>query len=223
MKSLPRSPAAAKRAGDRLHLVVERLGAVERGVAQIGHLGARSVAGQPFGDAFVFRIVDGGIEDAVDRRRRHAAQPQDRGRLVGGREDRERAPLAPPPALVVARDGLDTGPDQRAGQFRQQHRLARARLAQDRQHRIVGIGVGRVGLLVQQADAGLRQHLGQPVPGQRLIVREDGRGGLGGRDGGGGVRHRRDARRSCAAREATLAPTAADVARTSGRAGARTG
>ena len=85
MKSDPRSPAAASAPGIDGTCSIERIGPVERQFGQPLDRGPRRLPGQPFGDRLVLRVVDGGVEDAVDRRRRHAraAAARDAALLVG--------------------------------------------------------------------------------------------------------------------------------------------
>ena len=162
-------------AGDRGVLVMEGLGPVQGGIGHPLDHRAVAAAGQPFGQLFVFRIIDGGVEDAVDRRGRNAAHPQHEGRLVRGRQDRQTAPVPAPPPFVIAADDLDPGSAQGRGDLGQQQRLARSGLA-DHRHDAALARLRRAQFPGDQVDARGAQGFGKRVPGLGLV----GGKGLGG-------------------------------------------
>jgi hypothetical protein len=100
-------PGGGERARHRAVGGVEGVRAVHGGGRHALDLGARAAAGQPFGELLVFGVVERRVEDAVDRRRRHAAAAQHARGLVGGGEHGERALGAQASALVVGGDRLD--------------------------------------------------------------------------------------------------------------------
>ena len=154
---------------NRRHLLEKGECPVQRKVRQPLHNGPLPLPGQPFGDAFIFRVIDGGVKDAVDRRRRHPPQAQHARRLVRRRKDGQRAAILPPPPLVIARDDLHPCRQHRLGQPREQHRLARSGLPHHRQNRGLPL-CPRRDLPRRQVDAigiKLRQNA---VEGFRLIV-----------------------------------------------------
>ena len=55
-----------ERAGDRGDGVVKRLGAIKGELRQPLHRRASALAGQPFRDLFILRVIDRGIKDAVN-------------------------------------------------------------------------------------------------------------------------------------------------------------
>jgi hypothetical protein len=171
----PAQAGGGQRGGNRFRGIVDRPRPVERGVGQGLDHRTLALPGEPFGDLLVFRVVDRGIEDAVDRRRGHAPRAQDARRLVGGGEDRHGAPVLAAAALPVARDDLEPSGFQRLDQFRQQERLARPRLADHRQHVGLALGHGRDRAAVD-IHAEAPQALGDAVMGFGLFVGEDGRG-----------------------------------------------
>ena len=63
--------------------------------------------GQPFGQFLVLRVIDRGIENAVNGSGRHAACAQHRGSLVGGGQDRQRAPVLARAPLPIAGHDFD--------------------------------------------------------------------------------------------------------------------
>ena len=96
MKSLPRRPAAASAPGIEATRLIKRKGAVQRQFGQPFDHRARALPGQPFGDLLILRVVDRGVQDAVDRGRRNAAQAQHRSRLVGRRQNGQRPAILAP-------------------------------------------------------------------------------------------------------------------------------
>ena len=163
----PAQPRSGQGTGNGFVVLVEREGAVQRDFVHPLDHRAFTAARQPFRDAFVFGVIDRRIEDAVDRRRGHTAQPQDRCRLVGGGQNGERA-LVFLLALVIARNDVDAGIFQRLVQFCQQQCFARPRLAGHRQHLVRPARRGHQQIVIQ-IDARMAQHLGHAVKGSRLI------------------------------------------------------
>ena len=102
---------------------------------------------------------------------RHAAHPQDAGGLVGGCEDRQRAPVAPPSPLPIAGHDIDPRLFEGAKQRRQKQGLARAGLADHRHHAGTAFARRRE-LTAVEIDARGTQHLGDAVMGFGLIVGE---------------------------------------------------
>ena len=164
---------------DEADLLVERLGPVQRGIGQpLDHaLDRRTVAGtgQPIGDALVIWVIDRGVKDAVDGRRRHAAHAQDEGRLVRGGKDRDRAAVLALLALVIARDQIDPRRLQRLGQFGQQQCLARAGLADHGHHPALALDRRR-DFFGHKIDPRIVQSRGDGVPGVGLIGGKAGQG-----------------------------------------------
>ena len=148
-------------------------GAIQRGVRQPLDHRAVTLAGQPFGDLLVFRVIDRGIEDAVNRGGGHAAVAQHAGGLVGGRQDGQRALVLAAAALPIARDDAQACFLKRLVEAGQKHGLAAARLAEDGQHapRVTLGWRRRRGL--HEVDAGGAQGRGDRVPGLGLVVGED--------------------------------------------------
>ena len=178
-------PRRGERRRDRLHRLVKRLGTVERLFGQPVdaehiHLGPLALPGQPFGDLLIFRVIDRGVENAVNGGGGHAAVAQDAGRFVGGGQNGKRALVLALFALEIARDNLDPAGFERAVQLGQQQGLARARLADHRQHPVRS----GIGIVASREDINPRrlQRSGDPVPGLGLILGElhrQFRGGLG--------------------------------------------
>ena len=168
-------PGRGQRAGDRRNLIVEGFRAVQCQLCQPFDRGARAIAGQPFGYTLILRVIDRGVQDAVDRRCRHAAQPQHRGRLVGGGQDGQRAAVLALASLVIPRDDVDTRRRQRLVQAGQQHRLARPCLAHHRQNRGLALGLWRDRACGQVHTHAL-QLMRQAIPGFGLIFGQDGKG-----------------------------------------------
>jgi hypothetical protein len=177
----PPEPRGGERTGNRPVRAEERLGPLERDVAQ--PLDDRPIAafGQPLGQLLVLRIVDRGVEDAVDGGRRHAAVAEDGCRLVRGGEDGERPPVAPSPVVVIAGHDLHARVAQSLGQLGEQHRLAGACLAEDGEHGARPVGLRR-GHRCPHVHAGVPQHVGRGIPGFGLIVGEPDRGHAHARD-----------------------------------------
>ena len=161
--------SGGQRAGDRLDRVIEQLRAVQCRIGQPLHHRAVAVSGQPFGDLFIFGVIDRGIENAVDGGGGHPLVAQHRRRLVGGRQNGQRAAVLAPPPLIIARHGVNARFGQRLGQCCQQHGLARPGLAHHGQNRWGGGGFGGQGAL-RQADPTRGQHLGHAVERISLIV-----------------------------------------------------
>ena len=175
-------PRRRQRTGNRGNLLVERMRPVQRQIGQPRNRqtvddGPRPGPRQPLGDLLVFRVVDRRVQNPVDRRRRHPAQPQHACRLVGRCQDRQRPPVLALLPLVVARDHLDPSRLQAPVQLRQQHGLARPGLTHHRQDRGSPLGQGRQ-LPLGQVDPGPDESGGQPVVSLGLVVGKDQRGGL---------------------------------------------
>jgi hypothetical protein len=167
----PAQPGGGERSGHRFRRLVDRPRPVERGIGQGLDHRAFALACQPFRDLLVFRVVDRGVEDAVDRGRRDATGAQDTRRLVGGGKDRHGAPVLAAAAFPIARDDLDACAFQRAHQFGQQERLARPRLADHRKDVGLPVRHGRDGAPVE-IHAKAPQALGDAVMGLGLFVGE---------------------------------------------------
>ena len=113
---------------------------------------------------------------------------------------KELRPIIEKLITLAKRGDLHARRHQRAGQFRQQQRLARSGLAQNR-HDPRAARLRRREFLGQQVHARLRQRLGQGIPRIRLIGGQLGAGGCGRGRHGKGLLHRRIL--SCMAARAT--------------------
>jgi hypothetical protein len=167
----PAQSRGRQRAGDRRRRLIEGVRPVKGGLGQTLDLRPVALAGQPFGNCLVLGIVERRVEDAVDRRRGHAARAQHARGLVGGREHGQRALLPRLAALVVSGDRLDARGDQPAHQLREQHRLARPGLADHRERRLRPAALGqqrRAG----QIDARRHERRFDPGIGPRLVFGE---------------------------------------------------
>ncbi len=149
-----------------------RLGAVERVGRDRLHLGLVGVARQPGGDLFVFGIVDRGVQNPVQGRRRHAAVAQHGRGLVGRRQHGEGAAgslLAP---LPFGGDHLHPRVLQRLDQTCEQQRLAGPGLAEHGHGLAVLLGQ-RLGFRQRpghEVDAMMRKASGHRVEGGKLVV-----------------------------------------------------
>ena len=172
-------PRGGQRAGDGAVAAVEGQRAVERLLGQPLDRRLLALPRQPLGDLLVLRVIDGGVEDAVDGGGGHAAHPQHARRLVGGCQHRERAPVAAAPPLPVGRDHLDARRLQPAAECGQQQRLARAGLAHHGEHALRPLARGGEHAGVE-IDPHAAQRVGDAVMGLGLI------GGIGQRGLGHG-------------------------------------
>ena len=128
-------PRDGQSAGDGSHLVIKRFRPVKCDLAQPLDRRPWAVARQPFSNHFVLRVIQRGVEDAVNRRCRHPAQPQNRRRLVGRRKDRQGAAVFALAPFIIAGHNIDPRRDHRLVKLGQQHGFARSGLADNRHDR----------------------------------------------------------------------------------------
>lgn len=95
----PPQTRRGQRGRDRAQRLMTGLGPVELLIGQGIGGGTFAFSGQPAGHPLIGGVIDGGVENAVDRGRGHAARAQHGSGLVGGGQNGQAAPvpLAPTP------------------------------------------------------------------------------------------------------------------------------